>query len=256
MGEEMLFCGFYTLYGPGGNLHRTPFGGRNCEYASEDANLTYIFNAEFMRGIREKGVVAQVKHLAGNDQEYNRAGIALFFTEQSWREGALRGFEGAFTKGGAAACMNGLNRIGLKWTNASKALCTDVLRGEWGLKGTVGSDGISMNYQTHFTTTVAAGTDSYCLDNKGTSAASIGAYLKSTKDGYMLLKVREAAKHNLYPLVNSNVMNGLSRDSVIDRVTPWWKVLSIVIIVVTAVITLAAGALHAFCEIKKRGKKQ
>lgn len=258
MGEEMLFCGFYQLYGPGSDLHRTPFGGRNNEYCSEDANLTYIATTAIMQGLRTKGVAAQIKHLAGNDQEYNRAGISLFFTEQAWREGSLRGFEGAFTEGGAVACMNGLNRIGLRWTNASEALCTGVLRGEWGLKGTVGTDGISSRYQTHFTTGVNAGTDSYCLDNKGSAASGMLTYLRESKDGYMLQKVREAAKHNLYPIVNSMVMNNLTAESRIDTVVPWWQSALTAVIVILSVLDAAAIAGSAALRIRalRKGKEE
>ena len=241
MGEEMLFTGFFQLFGPGADLHRTAFGGRNYEYCSEDANLTYLSNIEIMLGLRSKGVSAQIKHLAGNDQEYNRQGLCTFFTEQAWREGSLRGFEGAFTKGDAASCMMGLNRIGLRWTNASKALCTNVLCEEWGFRGIIGTDGIGSKYQTHFTTTVDAGTDNFCLDSKESAARSMSEYLKASEDGAMLAAVRSAAKDNLYVLVNSPVMNGLTAESKIVTQFSWWK--TVLICVAVVLLLLDAGVM-------------
>jgi beta-glucosidase len=256
MGEEMLFCGYFQIYGPGADLHRTPFGGRNKEYCSEDSILTYMVTTDIVKGCEEKGVSVQIKHLAGNDQEYNRQGLCTFFTEQAWREGSLRAFEGAMTVGGAGGCMNGLNRIGLRWTNASEALCKGVLRKEWGFCGIIGSDGIASNYQTHFTTTVAAGTDSFCLDSKGKSSATIEEYLRTTKDGYMLSCLRDAAKHNLYVLVNSSVMNGLTHGSRIDYQACWWKETTTACIVVFSVLTVASVALYVFFWIKDRKNQE
>lgn len=252
MGEEMLFCGYFQIYGPGANLHRTPFCGRNKEYCSEDTNFTYLVTAELVKGFREKGVGVQIKHLAGNDQEYNRSGLCIFFTEQAWREGSLRGFEGAIREGGADGCMNGLNRVGLRWTNSSYALCTGVLREEWGFEGVVGSDGIASKYQTHFTTSLAAGTNSYCLDGKGSSSAAIVEYLEATNDGYMLSALRQAAKRNLYRLVNSPVMNGLTADSVILYQTAWWQTATTVIIAALAAADLCMLALYIAGEVRAK----
>lgn len=252
MGEELLFCGLYQVYAPGANLHRTPFGGRNCEYWSEDATLTYFGTTEFVSGVMSKGVNCQIKHLAGNDQECYRQGICVFFTEQGWREGALRAFEGALTEGGGLGCMNGLNRIGLKWTNASSALCIDVLRGEWGFKGTIDTDGISMSYQKHYVTTLAAGTTSYDLDGKGTSTTAILGYLRSEKDGYILMMLREAAKNKLYPIVNSSVMNGLTANSSIASTgTPFWESAIYAVLAVLAVMQAAMIAGYVVFSIKE-----
>ena len=253
MGEELLFCGLYQVYGPGANLHRTPFGGRNCEYWSEDPILTYLGTTAYVQGIMEKGVNCQIKHLAGNDQEYNRQGISLFFTEQAWREGALRAFEGALTEGGGLGCMNGLNRIGLKWTNASEALCKNVLRKEWGFCGTIDTDGIASSYQKHFMTTLTAGTGSYDLDSTGASTKAVVTYLKETQDGYVLESLRAAAKNKLYPLVNSAVMNGLTEQSTVLRAVSFWKH---IITAVLVILLLADGILLTVCFLLSRKQRK
>lgn len=69
MGEECLYLGKAVQWMPGGNLHRTPFGGRNFEYYSEDGVFTYLCTIPEVIGIESKGVHAGPKHLAGNDQE-------------------------------------------------------------------------------------------------------------------------------------------------------------------------------------------
>ena len=42
--EESYWIGFRQIYSPGGNIHRTPYSGRNYEYYSEDANMSYILS--------------------------------------------------------------------------------------------------------------------------------------------------------------------------------------------------------------------
>src|SRR5690606_7978721 len=66
LGEEGLFLGVVEIWGPGVNLHRTPFGGRSFEYFSEDANLNYLAAIPVVAGIESKGVQAGPKHLTGN----------------------------------------------------------------------------------------------------------------------------------------------------------------------------------------------
>ncbi len=254
VGEEMLFAGYFEIYAPGANLHRTPFSGRNNEYYSEDANLSYIMGAIEVKAMQESGIVVQVKHIAGNDQEYNRSGLCTFFNEQAWREGSLRGFEGAITLGQAKGCMAGLHRLGLRWTNACEAFCTQVMRNEWGFMGRLGSDGLSSRFMTHFTTSVYAGTTSYCLDGKKSAGRGMSEYLKTSKDGYMLLKLREAAKYNLYHMVNSPIMNGLTADTVLVQRTGWWQyALTSVTCFIVAAFVLSTG-LYAVFEIKGRRK--
>lgn len=225
MGEEALYLGMAYVWMPGVNLHRTPFGGRNFEYYSEDANMSYLCSAQTVQGMASKGVHAGAKHLAGNDQENNREGISVFFNEQAFREGALRGCEGALTQEGSLAVMHAFNRLGMKWSSASEALCTQVVRNEWGFMGIEETDAIAggSTFKLHFTSTLAAGTNVYCLDFSGDSTTALVNAIEENDDGYLLGKLRETAHYYLYAIANSSIMNGYSTNSVVESVTPWWQ---------------------------------
>lgn len=226
MGEECLYLGKASQCMPGGNLHRTPFGGRNFEYYSEDAVFTYLCMIPEVTGIESKGVHACPKHLAGNDQENNRKGISCFFNEQAFREGALKGFEGSMAGAGGKSVMHGFNRLGMKWCSASEALCTSVAAGEWGFTGWQVTDAVANGkdpYTQHFTTTLAVGTDSYCIDFQGKSSAAIKKQITDHDDGTMLQMLRNSVHDYLYTIANNAVMNGYSKNSKVVSVTPWWK---------------------------------
>lgn len=225
MGEEAMYLGMAQDWMPGANLHRTPFGGRNFEYYSEDSVMNYLCEIPEVQGMESKGVHAGPKHLAGNDQENNRQGISVFFNEQAFREGSLRGFEGALAVAECKAVMHGFNRLGLVWCSASAALCTNIVENEWGFTGQQETDAVGSGepYKMHFASTLVAGTDTYCLDFSGESSAALAEQITSTDDGYLLGKLREAVHDYLYIIANSSVMNGFSTDSVVESVTPWWQ---------------------------------
>lgn len=240
MGEEAQYLGMAYVWMPGVNLHRTPFGGRNFEYYSEDANMSYLCSAQTVQGMASKGVHAGAKHLTGNDQENNREGISVFFNEQAFREGSLRGCEGALTQENSLAVMHAFNRLGMKWSSASEALCTQVVRNEWGFKGIEETDAIAggSTFKLHFTSTLAAGTNVFCLDFSGDSTKALVNAIEENDDGYLLGKLRETAHYYLYAIANSSVMNGYGTDSVVESVTPWWQPTMYVIIGVFAVLDI------------------
>ena len=78
MAEEAMYLGMAQVWMPGVNLHRTPFGGRNFEYYSEDAVMSYLCIIPEVQAMESKGVHAGAKHVAGNDQENNRQESAYF----------------------------------------------------------------------------------------------------------------------------------------------------------------------------------
>ena len=193
-----------------------------------------------VQGMASKGVHAGAKHLTGNDQENNREGISVFFNEQAFREGSLRGCEGALTQENSLAVMYAFNRLGMKWSSASEALCTQVVRNEWGFMGIEETDAIAggSTFKLHFPSTLAAGTNVYCLDFSGDSTTALVNAIEENDDGYLLGKLRETAHYYLYAIANSSVMNGYSTDSVVESVIPWWQPAMYVIIGVFAVLDI------------------
>ncbi len=140
VGQEASDAGISGWYAPGGNVHRSPFGGRNFEYFSEDPLLAGKFTANVVLGAKNKGLYAYIKHFAINENETMREGLFTWLTEQALREIYLKPFELAVKEGGSNALMTSMNRIGAVWIGASRALCTDIVRNEWGFKGTLVTD--------------------------------------------------------------------------------------------------------------------
>ena len=138
--------GIHGWYGPAANIHRNPYSGRNAEYYSEDPYLSGKFCAETVRGAKNEGLYCYIKHFVANDSESLREGLFTFMTEQTYREIYLKPFEIAVKEGGANALMTSMNRIGAVWVGASRATCTDVIRGEWGFNGGLVTDWVDTGH--------------------------------------------------------------------------------------------------------------
>ncbi len=260
MAEEAMYCNLTYLWMPGVNIHRTPFGGRNFEYYAEDANMNYLCEGIEVAAVEAKGIHAGEKHVTGNDQENNRQGISCFFNEQAFREGSLRGTEGSITVGGGEAIMNSFNRLGMKWSSASHALCTQVMRNEWGFIGMAETDALTITeptgYKSHFTSTLSAGTDIYCLDFAGISSRMIESAIEENDDGYLLQKLRDAAKNQLYIDANSATMNGYSPESKVVAVTPWWIPAMYAVIGISAVLLIVCLVILTIGKTRKSKEKE
>jgi len=208
VGEEGLWgdtkAGFpYTgWYAPGMNIHRSPFGGRNFEYYSEDPVHTGKMAVAQIRGARKKGVYCFAKHFALNEQETHRQsnGDISFVTEQAMREVYLKGFEIAVKEGKAMGIMSSFNRIGVKWTGGDYRLLTTILRDEWGFHGTVIDDFNTPSYMSVKQMCYAGGDI-----NLSATRFWDGAKEDDAND-YMV--VRKALKNALYTVGNSAAMNG------------------------------------------------
>ena len=71
-GMEMMHVGYEGLNGPGANIHRSAYSGRNWEYFSEDGVMTgEMLSAETV-GLMNRGCILYVKHMLLNDEERNR----------------------------------------------------------------------------------------------------------------------------------------------------------------------------------------
>ena len=235
--EDGLYSKTSGWYGPGMNIHRTPFAGRNFEYYSEDAFLSGVFGKAEVNGAAQKGMYAFIKHFALNDQETHRdeRGLATFAEEQAIREiylkpfemtildntveifyneavldenGDIVGYEKKYTTVPAAtAVMTSFNRIGATWAGGHYNLITEVLREEWGFNGFVLTDyevGSGKGAYMDTLQSIAAGGDGK-LKTVGMDALfgfDVSKY--PAYQGY----ARDAAHHILYTVVNSAGMNG------------------------------------------------
>ncbi|MGL3151682.1 glycoside hydrolase family 3 protein [Microbacterium sp. A82] len=143
VGAEANAYGVQGWYAPGMNIHRTPFGGRNFEYFSEDPELSGSMSAAMVSGAQSKNVLTFMKHFALNEQETNaRSGVNVFVDEQAMREIYLRPFEITVKEADAHGAMSSFINIGGRWAGGNEALLEDVLRGEWGFDGVVSSDAV------------------------------------------------------------------------------------------------------------------
>ena len=128
------------LLGPGVNIARSPIGGRNFEYFSEDPYLNSILVVPYIEGVQSQGVIATVKHYALNSQEFNRHDASSDIDERTMREIYLPAFEAAVTKGHVDAVMDSYNLINGVHATQNEFLNLKVLKGEWGFKGVLMSD--------------------------------------------------------------------------------------------------------------------
>lgn len=144
MGEECRREGVSVLLGPGVNLKRSPLGGRNFEYFSEDPYLAGKLAAAMIRGIQSTGVGASLKHFAVNSQETERLTVDEVVDERALREVYLRPFEIAVQEGKPWTVMAAYNRLNGTYCCENKELL-DLLRREWGFDGLVMSDWGAVN---------------------------------------------------------------------------------------------------------------
>ena len=246
LAEEGLFQNKSCQWGIGANVHRVPFGGRNFEYYSECANMSYLCGALQARAMSDKGLFGS-KHFAGNTQEMHRKGVCEFGSEQAWRQIDLRGFEGTFTKGGSLNTMTSYSRYGLTLTCEYGAVNNGILRGEWGFKGFTITDAGSGSPIDG----LIGGTDMYCMED---FSRILITQINTNDDGYVLGLLRNAAKNTLYALCRTNMVNLLSEDMVIRDTLSWWQYAVIAIDAVIGAACAGSIVMYVLSEyiLKKR----
>lgn len=223
IGEDAMWAGYAGLYGTGLNIHRSPYAGRVFEYYSEDGTLTGLVDAAETLGIQSKGVYVYNKHFVLNDQENNRAGIATWVNEQALRENYLRAFELPIVNADAKCVMTAFNRLGAQWAGAYTELLTDWLRGEVGMEGFAVTDMYDDTYMVK-ANEVVAGND--IPDNYvGDDISQFAAYGPNgtTPNAAVAQALRTSSKRVLYTVLHSRGMDGISSNTQIVSVTPWWQ---------------------------------
>ncbi|HEY3345039.1 MAG TPA: glycoside hydrolase family 3 C-terminal domain-containing protein [Anaerolineaceae bacterium] len=140
LGEEAIALKVDVLLGPGTNMKRSPLGGRNFEYFSEDPYLAGEMAASLIDGVQSKGVGTSLKHFAANNQEFQRFSINTVVDERTLREIYLPAFEKAVKQAKPWTVMCAYNKLNGAYASENHHLLTDILKNEWGFEGLVVSD--------------------------------------------------------------------------------------------------------------------
>ena len=270
IGEDCLKNNVTGWYGPAANIHRTPFGGRNFEYYSEDDLISSKIAGHEITGAARKGVVVYLKHFALNNQENHRekeCGLLTFADEQTIRDLYLPVFERVvkeekveetyyeveidsngkivrdaegnpkFTKKTAMispvlGIMSSFNRIGPVWAGGCYPLITQVLQNEWGYDGCILTDYYHPWFMSTEQAVMAGG--SFSLDPEKIK------FNVGTDDKELQYYLRESVKGVLYAVANSNGVNGYIHGT---EEIPYWFNYYTLLIVLNAVLVLAVGGL-------------
>ena len=237
IGNNCLEAGIACLYGPGNNIHRTPYGGRNFEYYSEDGFLSGAICAPEVAAIQAKGVHVVMKHFALNDCEQDRIGLGVWLSEQAAREVYLKAFQAPIEEGDANGVMMAYTRWGAHWSGGSQGL-GEVLREEWGCDG--------MNITDNVLTTFVNGPDGILAGTSIYDAMMpyVTQGLPKYKDDPVIVSaMREACRHNLYAIANSCGMNGVGADTTIKLTQPGAVTLAAAVNCVAVVLLAACAAM-------------
>jgi len=228
MADEMEVSGWYA---PAMNTHRSAFAGRNFEYYSEDPLLAGKIASEAVKGAKEHGVYAYIKHFALNDQETNRNyQLMTWADEQTVREIYLRPFEICVKEGNAEAVMSAFNHYGITPASASNEVLNQILRDEWGFRGMVLTDYFGAGGYGYMNADrgIRNGND-FCL-----TAIDAGYNYVKDKSATSVKALRKASHNILYTTVNSRAYapENLNLDMM------GWQIATIIIDIICVVIAV------------------
>ena len=216
-GHQSVLFNLGGTYAPAMNLHRSPYGGRNFEYFSEDGLLSGEIGGSQVAGIQSTGTSVFIKHFAINDSDTNRQGVNTWANEQAIREIYALPFEISVKKYDADGIMGAMNRIGTAW--AHYGFHTTMVRHDWGFAGFMITDGDGDFGDTYNSSSFfQLGAEGamlhvglYVNDPQITAIFGTGA----TETNYGQYKLHQTMKHALYQYAHSGQIEG---------VLAWWWV--------------------------------
>ena len=131
---------------PGVNMKRSPLGGRNFEYYSEDPYLSSEMGAAYINGVQSQQVAANLKHFVCNNQEYERMTTNAVVDERTFNEMYLRVFQLILEKSDPWTIMSCYNKVNGHQVHANPEIM-HKLRDELGYDGLVMSDAFAVHYK-------------------------------------------------------------------------------------------------------------
>ena len=140
IGREARAHDVGVVLGPGVNIKRHPYGGRNFEYFSEDPFLSGNLGAAMIEGVQSEGVGTSLKHFALNNHESARMVVDVVADERTMREIYLASFEYAVRRAQPWTVMCAYNKVNGTYCSQHERLLTTILRDEWGFEGLVMTD--------------------------------------------------------------------------------------------------------------------
>jgi len=179
------------LLGPGINMKRSPLGGRNFEYYSEDPYLAGELGVAYVNGLQSQGVGACVKHYACNNQEHERMSISAAVDERTLREIYLPAFEKIVKEAKPWSMMAAYNKVNGIYATENDYLLQSILREEWGFQGIVMSDWGATSQRVQ---ALAAGLD---LEMPGPSPANDKKIVAVVQEGKLDEQLLDQAVRNM-----------------------------------------------------------
>lgn len=138
LAEECAQEGVDIILGPGVNHKRSPLGGRNFEYLSEDPVLSGELSSAYINGVQEKGIGTSLKHFATNSREYGRMVYDSIIDQRTLHEIYLKQFMISVKKSKPWTIMNAYNKLNGVHCTQHKELMDEAR--SWGFDGAFVSD--------------------------------------------------------------------------------------------------------------------
>lgn len=210
LGEETQAENVGVILGPGVNIKRSPLGGRNFEYFSEDPYLASEMATSHVTGVQSQGVGTSLKHFAVNNQEHRRMSTDAIVDERTLREIYLAAFEGVVKNAQPWTVMTSYNRVNGTYASENEYLLTDILKGEWGHQGMVVSDWGGVNEAAE---AVKAGNE---LEMPSSGEVGPQKVLKAVQEGTLPVEKLDQAVERILTLI-AKVMEHKKENAAYDK---------------------------------------
>ena len=247
-GHQAVLSGVSSGYAPAMNIHRSPFGGRNFEYYSEDGFISGHIGGNAVDGMQSTGTKVFIKHFALNDGDTNRGGNTTWANEQAIREIYLKTYEISCKEYFASGIMGSLNRIGMSWFHYG--MYTTVLRNEWGWDGMLITDGDGGNGDVYNNSPAMLSIQGAML-NRGcyiNAGATVSAFGDTTSYAYGQTMLHNVMRQCLWHYAGTGMIS-----EAVDENTIGGKVnIAMIVGIAGGVVVVAAAGVIVGVVLKKK----